>query len=245
MPEPASKEPATDAQAREDPASSTSASATTPGPRAQRLQQVFDQALARTLRANSYANFSGCFPTPGRHVPASLESVWRQLNAKLEESARAEFEDIVREREAVELLNELDRLVGEARGRREDKGDADGEEIAYVLLYWPGCVLLLMNCLPRPHTLPPDELFKAHLTPHLREMQSVLGSRVEDAHAQNADLAQTVHGQRAEIQSLLQGLEAVVADLDGAAEAASQFTRENDLRQENVQMDEEVRARPA
>lgn len=119
----------------------------TPGPRATRLQQVFDQALARTLRANSYSNFSSCFPTPARHVPASLESVWRQLNAKLEESAKAEFEDIVQERDAVGQLNELDRLVGEAKFRRENheneeeqkegegdgEGQKQGENIAYVV----------------------------------------------------------------------------------------------------------------
>lgn len=98
----------------------------TPGPRAAVLHKVFDQALARTLRANSYANFSGCFPTPAKYVPASLESVWRQLNAKLEESARAEFDDIVRERDAVRQLNELDRLVGEALNRR-DNGQGDGD----------------------------------------------------------------------------------------------------------------------
>lgn len=121
------------------PASTSAPASATPGPRATRLQQVFDQALSRTLRANSYANFSGCFPTPARHVPASLESVWRQLNAKLEESARAEFADIVRERDAVGLLNELDRLVGEARGRRDHRASGEGEgegagqgDIAYV-----------------------------------------------------------------------------------------------------------------
>lgn len=103
----------------------------TPGPRASRLQQVFEQALARTLRANSYANFAGCFPTPARHVPSSLESVWRQLNAKLEESAKAEFDDIIRERDAVRQLNELDRLVGEARFRM-DNGQGAGN-VAYVL----------------------------------------------------------------------------------------------------------------
>ena len=121
----------------------------TPGPRASRLQQVFDQALARTLRANSYSNFSSCFPTPARHVPASLESVWRQLNAKLEESAKAEFEDIVQERDAVGQLNELDRLVGEAKFRRdnhetgesqeegEGEGQKQGENVAYVVLPFP------------------------------------------------------------------------------------------------------------
>lgn len=109
----------------------------TPGPRASRLHQVFDQALARTLRANSYQNFASCFPTPARHVPASLESVWRQLNAKLEESAKAEFTEILTEREAVQHLNELDRLVGEARARKESEGE-NGEghatRAAYVAL---------------------------------------------------------------------------------------------------------------
>lgn len=105
------------------------------GLRASRLHQVFDQALARTLRANSYANFSGCFPTPARHVPASLESVWRQLNAKLEESAKAEFEEILEERDAVRHLNDLDRLVAEAKVRKEkEKGEGGASGIAYVFV---------------------------------------------------------------------------------------------------------------
>jgi kinetochore protein NNF1 len=111
----------------------------TPGPRASRLSQVFEQALARTLRANSYANFAGCFPTPARHVPASLEGVWRQLNAKLEANAKAEFDDIIAERDAVAHLNELDRLVGDARARKEREGEnAEGQErIVYVEWIWP------------------------------------------------------------------------------------------------------------
>jgi kinetochore protein NNF1 len=44
----------------------------------------------------------------------------------LEESAKAEFEDIVRERDAVRQLNELDRLMGEARYRR-DHGQGQGD----------------------------------------------------------------------------------------------------------------------
>jgi kinetochore protein NNF1 len=66
------------------------------------------------------------------------------LNAKLEESAKAEFEDILNERDAVRQLNELDRLVGEARARREQARngterdamegvEAEGEErVPYV-----------------------------------------------------------------------------------------------------------------
>ena len=100
--------------------------AETPGPRASRFQQIYSEALLRTLRANSYANFAACFPTPARHVPRSLESVWRQLNAKLEESARTEFAEILKERGVVGGLNELDRLVGEARLRKENGEEGEG-----------------------------------------------------------------------------------------------------------------------
>lgn len=111
----------------------------TPGLRASRLHQVFTESLSRTIRSNSYENFSACFPTPAKHVPHSLETVWRQLNAKLEESAKAEFEGVIRERDVVRGLNELDRLVGEARFRKEngeggsgggDGGDGEGVVIA-------------------------------------------------------------------------------------------------------------------
>ncbi|KAJ6186261.1 hypothetical protein N7519_007562 [Penicillium mononematosum] len=199
----------------------------TPGPRASRLSQVFEQALARTLRANSYANFAGCFPTPARHVPASLEGVWRQLNAKLEANAKAEFDDIIAERDAVAHLNELDRLVGDARARKEREGEnAEGQERIVA------------------HTLGAEDLYKAHLTPYLQEAQSTLNARLEATHAENAELAQTVQAQRLEIERLLSHLELVVSDIEGAASAATQFSRQHHIRQDAIQMDEEVKARP-
>lgn len=101
-----------------------------PGPRATRLQDIYSKALRATLKANSYENFATCFPTPARHVPASLESVHRQLNAKLEESATAEFNEIIKERDVIKGLNELDRLVGEAR-RRKSQGESESD-VPYV-----------------------------------------------------------------------------------------------------------------
>ncbi|KAJ9294159.1 hypothetical protein DTO217A2_9208 [Paecilomyces variotii] len=194
----------------------------TPGPRASRLEKVYTEALSRTLRANSYANFSACFPTPAKYVPASLESVWRQLNAKLEESAKAEFDEIMREKDAVRGLNELDRLVGEAKLRMEN-----GEEGNVV----------------GPHTLGAEELYKAHLAPYLRDAQDALNEKLEATQAQNAELAEKIRQQRLEIESLLSGLEAIVADVEGAATATAQYSKENSLREEVVKMDEEVRAR--
>ncbi|CAG7992382.1 unnamed protein product [Penicillium salamii] len=227
----------------------------TPGPRASRLHQVFDQALARTLRANSYQNFASCFPTPARHVPASLEGVWRQLNAKLEANAKAEFEDIVAERDAIPHLNELDRLVNDAKARKEQEAEHSEpqEHVVYV-----ECVLNL-DCyflfylgletnLPEffsPHTLGAEDLYKAHITPFLEEAQSTLNSRLEATNAENAELAQTVQAQRLEIEQLLSHLGLVVSDIEGAAAAATQFSNEHHIRQDAVQMDQEANARPA
>ncbi|OJJ44874.1 hypothetical protein ASPZODRAFT_17790 [Penicilliopsis zonata CBS 506.65] len=194
--------------------------ALTPGPRAARLQQVFDQALKRTLRANSFANFSSCFPTPATYVPASLESVWRQLNAKLEESASAEFQDIIAERDAVRQLNELDRLVGEARLRKEN--DAQ-------------------NAIA-PHTLGAEELYQAHLIPYFKEVEAELNTKLETTQDENTKLAARIQAQRMEIQGLLSNLETVVADLDHAATAAAQFSDQHHLRQEAADMDAEVKA---
>ncbi|EEQ86482.1 hypothetical protein RJZ56_001061 [Blastomyces dermatitidis] len=193
----------------------------TPGPRAVRLQQVFSQALLRTIRANSYANFAACFPTPAKRVPHSLESVWRQLNAKLEESARAEFEDVLREREVVKGLNELDRLVGEARLRREN-----GEGEASV----------------PPHTLGANELYQAHLAPYLSEAQASLNTKLETVQKENAQLSEKVASQRREIEQLLSGLEAVISDVEGAAAATTEFDANHTLRKEAQEMDDEIKA---
>ncbi|KAI9374530.1 Nnf1-domain-containing protein [Aspergillus egyptiacus] len=209
----------------------------TPGPRVTRLQEIYAQALARTLRANSYANFAACFPTPAKHVPASLEGLWRQLNAKLEESAKAEFEAILAERDAIAQLNELDRLVGEARARRESAGNknGNGDEIE-------GGEDGEWGNVP-PHTLAPDELFKAHLTPQLGKTKRLLETKIQTTEAENVDMAQKVQAQRAEIERLMASLEAVVSDVEGAAAAATRYGSEHDLRKEALQMDEQVKAR--
>lgn len=62
-------------------------------------------------------------------------------------------------------------------------------------------------------------------------------------HAENTELAQTVQAQRLEIEKLLAQLESVVTDIEGAATAATQFSKDSHIRQDAVEMDEEVNAR--
>jgi kinetochore protein NNF1 len=101
--------------------------ASSPGPRFVKLQKIFSQALTSTLKSNSYANFSQCFPTPAQHCPAALESVWKQLNTKLEEGCTKEFEAIVSERKVIEGLNGWDAVIEEAKTRIARS--VEGEEV--------------------------------------------------------------------------------------------------------------------
>lgn len=81
------------------------------------------------------------------------------------------------------------------------------------------------------------------MTPYLQEAQSALNNRLQATAAQNGELAQTVQAQRLEIEKLVSHLESVVADIEGAATAATQFSKENHIREDAIQMDEEVNAR--
>jgi kinetochore protein NNF1 len=88
-----------------------------------------------------------------------------------------------------------------------------------------------------------EDLYQAHLAPYLQVAQSTLDSRLEAVQSQNAELAARIQAQRREIESLLSGLEVVVGDLEGAAEAATKFSKENNLRGDTLQIDGELKAR--
>ncbi len=125
----------------------------------------------------------------------------------------------MKERDVVRNLNELDRLITEAKKRKSRA--AEGEvPIPYVthsrnLLESTSNT----NTLKRPHTLPPLPLYIAHLAPFLQQTQSQLNARLQTTQSQNAQLASKISGQRAEIEQLVSGLEEVVADLEGAVES--------------------------
>lgn len=91
----------------------------TPGPRATKFSALFSSALTKTLSTVSLSKFSACFPTPARHCPHILASVHSQIIQGVEERARREFDEILKERDVVAGLNELERLVAEAKGRRQ------------------------------------------------------------------------------------------------------------------------------
>ncbi|KAL9107622.1 MAG: hypothetical protein Q9227_007525 [Pyrenula ochraceoflavens] len=174
--------------------------ASTPGPRAVALHKIFETALSTTIRTHSYGNFAACFPTPARHCPAALEGVWRQLNAKLEDGCKAEFDAILSERDVVKGLNCWDEVVDTAR--RKKARAVDGEVLERA-----------------PHSLSTEELYNAYLHPHMQLATKTVQDRLRNTQDENTQLVEKLVEQRQEIARLTEGLEALVRDLEGSVEA--------------------------
>ena len=96
-----------------------------------------------------------------------------------------------------------------------------------------------------PHTLPPQSLYLAHLAPYLASTQSQLETKLQSVQVENEQLAKGVERQRDEVERLVSGLEAVIADLEGANSAMSDAVEGSEIRKEAVELDGEsgVRAR--
>ncbi|MCJ1486642.1 hypothetical protein MMC06_006820 [Schaereria dolodes] len=199
--------------------------ALTPGNLASYLSDLYSRALSKTLQSCSYTNFAACFPTPARLKPDALKSVWEQIVGKIKERAVSEFEDIMVERDVVRSLNELERLKAEAESRRKrEVVDGKDGEVPIAL-----------------HTLLPEQLYLAHLSPYLQQTQKVLEERLRNTRVQNEELVQVTQQQREEIEQLIGGLEGVVRDLEGANEAMDGVLRDGEMKREVSEVEHEIR----
>ncbi|KAF2721838.1 Nnf1-domain-containing protein [Polychaeton citri CBS 116435] len=194
----------------------------TPGPRASTLHKLYSDAVAHILKTCSHQNFASCFPTPAQQVPQAILSLHEQFTERLGKSMRDEFENILEEREVVPSLNHLDRLVEEARKRKQEGSEEEGKSPV------------------APHTLPAQTLYTAHLQPSLAEHLRDLRSKQETLAHDNTQVVERVLQQRRQIASLLQGLEAVVADV-GASVAKLDPAELDTLREETREIDEGMR----
>jgi kinetochore protein NNF1 len=107
----------------------------------------------------------------------------------------------MKDRNVVSLLNSLDRLIHEARHRKQT-AEADGAEVDVPIT---------------PHTLPPCDLVNAHLASFLTDQHAVIKAQTSEIEAKNVQLMDTIKQQRQEMESLVMGLEHVVADLERSA----------------------------
>lgn len=96
----------------------------------------------------------------------------------------------------------------------------------------------------RPHTLPPERLYLAHLAPYLTETEKQLQAELNQTQTENEALALELQRQREEVEQLMAGLERVVSDLEMANVTMGEAIDgdgEGDLGREAREMDEEVR----
>lgn len=114
--------------------------AAAPGPRATALQRLYADAITHVLKTCSYDNFATCFPTPAKEVPDSLKHLHEQFTDRLGASMRMNFEQILAERNVVTSLNELDRLVEEAKKRKaKAQEEAQGQAVP-TPTPWVACI---------------------------------------------------------------------------------------------------------
>lgn len=92
--------------------------AASPGPRAAQLIKLYNDAIAHTLKACNYDNFAACFPTTAKNVPDALQGLHKDFVERLDQHCKSEFEAIMRERNVIPSLNDLDRLIEDARRRK-------------------------------------------------------------------------------------------------------------------------------
>ncbi|SMQ49947.1 unnamed protein product [Zymoseptoria tritici ST99CH_3D7] len=175
---------------------------TTPGPRATALQKLYTDAIAHILKTCSHANFASCFPTPAATVPGSIKLLHENFTTKLGESMRKEFESVLAERDVIPALNELDRVVEDARRRKAQAEQENGRAERPV----------------PAHTLPPRTLYISRLAPTLKTYAAQVHARQVELSEENVEVMERVKKQREEMRRLVEGLEGVVRDLNGSVE---------------------------
>lgn len=215
-------EPGSAAAAPASPPLPSRHTAATPGPRAQRFQEMFGLALDHTLTKISPDNFASCYPTVASQAPAVLGQVQRAMVDRFADLCNQEFGRVQARYGVVPKLNELEALVSDAERRRRAqaqaaarrKGKGKGKERAEQ----DGGDDEKDGGKPTPpHLLPADAILAAHLAPHLASQQSQMNARLQNTQAANVALWGEIQRQRAEVDELLGALERALADVDGAA----------------------------
>ena len=103
------------------------------------------------------------------------------------------------------------------------------------------CILVASNRQRRrPHTLDPQSLYLAHLSPYLHQVQQELQAKLGETQAQNEQLAKGIESQREEVERLVGGLEAVMSDLEGANTVMGKAVEEGQIKREILDVDGEL-----
>lgn len=169
------------------------------------LKRIHTDFIRQSLKQNSYENFASCFPTPATYCPSALEGVWKQLNSRLEEECLKDFEKLCEEREVEEGLRSWEVLVEDAKRRKQESdakgGDSDSGNTGDKAM----------------HELTAAELYQAHAASGLMRAEKELVGKLAGLQEGNKEMSGKIEAQREEMRRLVEVLEGLVADLEGAA----------------------------
>lgn len=117
-----------------------------------------------------------------------------------------------------------------------DVGGCEGLHLVILLNYFAALGY-------RPHTLPPQSLYLAHLAPYLTSTQAQLEAELQTVQAENEQLAKGLEGQGDDVERLISGLEAVIADLEGANEVMGAVVEGGEIKREVMEVEGELGGR--
>ncbi len=178
------------------------------GARAKRLNQILDRSLAETIRSITYDKMALCFPTLASNKPDILLSAHEQVVSFLQTSCQTEFAKVLKERNAVAKLNDLDEVIEDAK-RRKDRGEPAGEN---------------------PSDLAPDVILRAHLLPRKRGQVAALTAQLQTVQQKNAEALTALEVQRREIDQQTKALKQTIQTFTDAVETSTRM-------QENIHND--------
>ncbi|KAG4304614.1 hypothetical protein PORY_002007 [Pneumocystis oryctolagi] len=153
-------------------------------------------------RKNSqgYEQIAKCFPALAKNSPEILRNAHEQVISFLQSSCEREFSSILKERDVVSRLNELDDLIMNAK-QRQERGDSS------TIL---------------PTLLPPKHIVNSYLYPLWMKELSVLKKQLESIQVKNTDFYKKVILQRDEIAHLVVSIKKTIEELDLAIERSVQ-----------------------
>ncbi|KAG5518197.1 hypothetical protein PMAC_003383 [Pneumocystis sp. 'macacae'] len=184
------------------------------GLRAQRLQDLLEKSLSQTIKACSYEQIAKCFPVLAKNSPEILRNAHEQVISFLQSSCEREFLSILKERDVVSRLNELDNLIMSAKLRQER-----GESPTVL-----------------PTLLSPEHVVSSYLYPLKMKELSMLKEQLKNTQAKNTDSYKMVALQRDEIAHLSLSIKKTVEELD----LAVQRSIKTPIQPMQAQMDEIV-----
>ncbi|KAI8578876.1 hypothetical protein K450DRAFT_244921 [Umbelopsis ramanniana AG] len=169
------------------------------GKRAKKLNMLFEKYIERIIQSVSYAKFAICFSELDEQQHEALVMAHQQVCEYLEKSIREDFHSILVERQLIEKLNELDKLVEEAKRNNTAEARRSGAGVV----------------------VEPEQALRARSVPLKQAEIERLRKQHAELQGQNQDLMKSIVNQRDQLAGLCNNVSQSLGQFEQAVETAS------------------------